>query len=344
MAQSTVTGGTLINLLDWAKRIDPDGDVPIIAELLNQSNEILMDMTWVEGNLPTGHRTTVRTGLPVAAWRILNSGITPSKSTTAQIDEACGILEAWCEIDKDIAELNGNTSAFRLSEAMAFIEAMNQQFVQALMYGDTTVNPERFLGLSPRFSTISGAINGQNVLNANGIGSANTSVYLVCWGPNTITGIFPKGSKAGLVHDDLGLQIIQSATGIGTSRLMAYTDRWQWKCGIALKDWRYVVRLANINIADLTSGSGTQNAQQLLKLLSRMLDRIPSFAGVKPVFYMNRTVYSILRIQALDKSQNAISVQEALDQFGNPKKGMMAFSGIPIRRVDQLLNTESAIS
>lgn len=337
-------GGTVVNLLDWAKRLDPDGDIPTIVELLSQSNEILMDMAWQEGNLPTGHRTTVRTGLPTAAWRILNQGVTPSKSTTAQIDEACGILEAWCEIDKDICELNGNTSAFRLTEAMAFIEAMNQQFAQTLFYGDTTINSERFLGLAPRYSTISGAINGQNVLSANGASSNNASVWLINWGPNTVHGIFPKGSKGGLVHEDLGLQIIQSSTGIGTGRLRAYVDQWQWKCGLALKDWRHAVRLANINTADLVAGSGTQSAQQMIKLMSRMMDRIPSYNQGKPVFYMNRTVYSILKIQALDKSQNAIGVEEAVDQFGNVNKGGMQFLGIPIRRCDQLLNTEAAIS
>ena len=88
------------------KRLDPDGDVPLIAELLNQTNEILDDMQWKEGNLPTGHRITMRTGLPTVAWRLLNNGITPSKSTTAQIDEQCGMLEAWSEVDKDLAELN----------------------------------------------------------------------------------------------------------------------------------------------------------------------------------------------------------------------------------------------
>lgn len=338
------TGGTILNILDWARRLDPTGDVPIIAELLNQTNEILTDMLWVEGNLPTGHRTTIRTGLPTAAWRILNTGVQPSKSTTAQIDEACGIMEAWCEIDQHICDLNGNSSAFRLTEAQAFIEAMNQQQAATLFYGDTTVNSERFLGLSPRFSTISGAINGQNVMSANGSGSDNASIWLVGWGQNTVHGIFPRGSKAGLVHEDLGLQIIQSSTGIGTGRLRAYVDQWIWKCGLAVKDWRYVVRLCNIDISDLTGGVNTQNAQQLIKQMSRMLDRIPSFGLCKPVFYMNRTVYSILRVQGLDKSQNAISVTDALDQFGSPIRGMLQYQGIPIRRCDQLLNTESTIS
>src|SRR5574343_52982 len=112
-----------LTLADWAKRLDPDGKVPMIVELLEQTNDILTDMRWIEGNLPTGHRTTVRTGLPAVAWRLLNQGITPSKSTTAQIDEQCGMLEEWSEVDKHLALLNGNTAAFRLSEGLAFIEA-----------------------------------------------------------------------------------------------------------------------------------------------------------------------------------------------------------------------------
>jgi hypothetical protein len=337
-------GGIALNLMDWAKRLDPDGKTSTIAELLNQTNDVLLDMMWIEGNLPTGHRTTVRTGLPTAVWRLLNGGVTPSKSTTAQLDEACGMLEAFSEVDRDLADLNGNTGTFRLSEGLSFIEAMNQQMVQTLLYGDTTVNPERFMGLAPRYSAISGAANGQNVMSAGGTASNNTSVWLICWGPNTVTGIFPKGSKAGLMHEDLGLVTVETATGITGGRLRAYRDHWQWKCGVALKDWRYVVRLANINTSDLVGSSGTQNAQQMINLLSRMLDRIPSFGMGKPAFYMNRTVFSMLRVQALAKSSAALAIEPGLDQFGNPVRGGLSFFGIPIRRVDQILTTEAQIT
>jgi hypothetical protein len=337
-------GGIALNLADWAKRLDPDGSTSAVVELLNQSNDILKDMPFIEGNLPTGHRTTVRTGLPAATWRLLNGGVNPSKSTTSQLDEACGMLEAYSEVDKDLAELNGNSAAFRMSEAQAFIEAMNQSMAQTLFYGDTTVNPERFLGLAPRFNTISGATNGQNVMSAGGSGSDNTSVWLVLWGPNTVCGIFPKGSKAGLLHEDLGLVTVETATGITGGRMRAYRDHWQWKCGIALKDWRYAVRLANIDVSDLVGSTGTQNAQQLINLMSRMIDRIPAFGMGKPVFYMNRTVFSMIRVQALAKSSAALGIEPALDQFGNPTGGNLNFMGIPIRRCDQILTTEATIS
>src|SRR5512146_2847170 len=162
---------TVLSLLDWAKRIDPKGKTAPIAELLSQNNEILTDMRWMQGNLPTGHRTTVRTGLPTVTWRLLNGGVAPSKSTTAQIDEQCGMLEAYSEVDVDLAALNGDVGAFRLSEAAAFIESMNQEMASTLFYGNSSTDPEQFMGLAPRFDTISGANSGKNIVNGGGSGS-----------------------------------------------------------------------------------------------------------------------------------------------------------------------------
>ena len=190
-------------LLDVAKTLDPNGGTAAVAELLNQSNEMLQDMPWYEGNLPTGHRITTRTGLPDVVFRKINGGVPPSKATTAQIDEACGILEARSEIDKDLAMLNGNTGSFRLLQATSFIEAMNQRMQSTVLYGNVDSVPEAFTGLGPRFGVKSGA-NSSNIIDAGGTGSNLTSIWLVGWGANTVHGIYPKGSTAGLVHNDLG--------------------------------------------------------------------------------------------------------------------------------------------
>lgn len=135
-------------LLDVASRTE-DLKIGAIAELLTENNEILSDMVVKEGNLPTGNKTTVRTGLPQATWRLLNYGVQPSKSKTAQITDTCGMLEAYAEVDKALADLNGNTNTFRLSEDMAFLEAMNQEMAKTLFYGDTSIDPEKFVGLAP---------------------------------------------------------------------------------------------------------------------------------------------------------------------------------------------------
>jgi hypothetical protein len=337
---------TNLTLADWAKRTDPNGNVPIIAELLSQTNEILEDAVFKEGNLPTGERVVIRTGLPTVYWRALNQGIPNSKSTSAQVDEACGMLEARSEVDKDLAMLNGNTAQFRLSEDTAFLEAMNQTQAQTMFYGNPASEPKAYLGLAPRYSALTGAGNIANVLDAKGSSTysatASTSVYLVVWGDNTVYCPFPKGSKAGLVHEDLGEQTVYD----GVNRMQAYATRYQWKNGLVVKDWRYVVRICNINTTDLIAGSGGQaatSATNLIKMMSRAIYRIPNLSMGRAAFYMNRTVHSGLAIQAMDKSQYVLKVNEGLSQFGMPNS-WLSFQGVPIRKVDSLINTESQVS
>lgn len=329
-------GATVLTLTDWAKRLDPDGKVPVIAELLSLTNEILTDMLWKEGNLPTGERVTVRTGLPTVAWRLLNQGVAPSKSTTAQIDEQCGMLEAWSEVDKDLAMLNGNTAEFRLSEAYAFIEAMNQEMAQTLFYGNSGTAPEEFTGLATRYSSLTAA-NGQNVLSGSGSGSDNSSVWLVVWGANSVYGIFPKGSKAGLTHEDLGLVTVEVTAGIAGNRMRAYQDHWQWKAGIALKDWRYAVRICNIDISNLVAKS---SAADLIELMIKAIHRIPQLAMGRPVFYMNRSCLQMLDIQRRDD----VITGGGLTWDTVDGKRQASFRGIPIRLVDALIETEATVS
>jgi hypothetical protein len=331
-----------LTLADWAKRTDPEGRVPVIAELLSQSNEILEDCVFKEGNLPTGERVVIRTGLPAVYWRALNQGIPNSKSTTAQVDEACGILEARSEVDKDLAMLNGNTAQFRLSEDVAFLEAMNQTQATTMFYGNPAIEPKSFLGLASRYSAVPGTAGiGQNILEGGGTGSDNTSVYLVVWGDNTVYCPFPKGSTAGLMHEDLGEQTVYS----GDNRMQAYATRYQWKNGLVVKDWRYVVRIANIDVSDMSNASGTQAstaATQLIKLMTRAMYRIPNMAMGRAAFYMNRTVHGGLSIQAMDRAQNVLSVQQGLSQFGTPYS-WLSFLGVPCRRVDALINAEARL-
>ena len=333
-----------LTLADWAKRTDPEGRIPVIAELLSQTNEILTDCVFKEGNLPTGDRVVIRTGLPSVYWRALNQGIPNSRSTTAQVDEACGILEARSEIDKDLAMLNGNTAQFRLSEDVAFLEAMNQTQATTLFYGNPATDPKQFLGLAPRYSS-SSAGNGQNVLKASaGAGGDNTSIFLVVWGDNTAYCPFPKGSQAGLMHEDLGEQTVY--TDSGANRMQAYATRYQWKNGLVVKDWRYVVRICNVDVSDLMTQTTTQTvtaSTAIIKLMSRALYRIPNMAMGRAAFYMNRTVHSGLAIQAMDRSQYVLKVNEAVSQFGTPYS-WLSFQGVPLRCCDAIINTETAVS
>lgn len=325
-------------LLDVTKRLDPDGKIDTIAELLAQTNEILDDMVWIEGNLPTGHKSTVRTGLPTPTWRKLYGGVQPTKSTTAQITDSCGMLEAYAEIDKALADLNGNAASFRLSEDRAHIEGMNQEFASTLMYGNEGTEPEAFTGFAPRFNTKSGATNGENILlgDASASGGDQTSIWLVVWGPNTAHGIYPKGSKGGLAMEDKGQVTVESIDGVG-GRMEAYRTHYRWDCGLVVRDWRYVVRIANVDTSALVknAASGTD----IIDKMTEALEMVPSLSMGRPAFYCNRTVKSFLRRQITSKVGSSTLTMEQV-----AGKHVTVFDGVPVRRCDSILSTEAVIS
>lgn len=334
-----------LTLNDWAKRLDENGKVDKIVEILNQNNSILSDMIWREGNLPTGHKTTIRTGMPNVAWRKLYEGVQPSKSTTVQITDTCGMLESYSEVDKDLADLNGNTEQFRLSESQAFFEAMNQEMAQTLIYGNATAEPAKFTGLAVRYSELASAdaaASAQNVLGAGGTTGPLTSIWLVGWGDNTVHGIFPKGSKAGLSFDDKGQVTVTDDKG---GYFEAYRAHIKWNAGLTVRDWRYVVRVANISVNDLEGLSGSQALDaktSIIKLMSRAIDHLPSLDAVRPAFYVNRTLFSLLKIAAMEKTSNVLSIEQGLNQFGK-RTSEVVFDGVPIRKVDRIMNNEDVV-
>lgn len=335
---------------DWAKRLEDEYKIASIIELLSQTNEVLDDMLVVEGNLPTGHKTTVRTGLPQATWRLLNQGVPNAKSTTAQIVDTCGNLEVYSVIDKDVADLNGNTAAFRLSEDKAFLEGMSQQVASTLIYGNQFVNPERFTGLAPRYSTVTAA-NSQtaaNVLDAGGTGSTNTSIWVCTWGSDTLHGTFPKGKITGLQHRDMGEWPVTDSAG---NTYQAYRSHFKWEIGLVLRDWRYVARICNIDVTQLTGVA----AANLINLLVRAIYRLPTqpvSAGTiqtsdtpevrasmgRTVIYANRVIRTYLDLQAMNKTNVLLRIEEF---DGKP---ITTFRGIPVRTVDAVLNNEARVT
>jgi len=334
-------GGSVKTLADWAKERDPNGKTAKIVEILSQTNEIIYDALYKEGNQTNGHQTTIRTGLPTAYWRMMNAGTPNSKATSAQIVENCGSLVSRSQVDCELASQEGDEKAFRMSEGKAFMEAMNQEMASTMFYG-SAANPEEFVGLANRYSATTDA-NGENILLAGGAGADNSSMWLVGWGENTIHGIFPRGSKAGLEHEDRGKQEVEDGS---SNSYTAFVDYWKWKNGLVVKDWRYGVRIANIDVSDLAglaTSQATTAATFLPKLMARSLHRLPSRGGIKPVFYANRTVCSLLTIAAMEKSISVLSIEDGLNQFGETIQ-TLKFMGIPVRLCDALTEAESLVS
>ena len=332
MATLSVTNPTL---LDLAKASDPDHKIATIVEILNETNEVLDDMVWKEGNLPTGHRTTIRSGLPTPTWRRLYGGVQPTKSTNVQVTDNTGMLEAYAEVDKALADLNGNTAAFRLSEDRPHIEGMNQEIVDTLFYGNEGTEPEAFTGLSPRFNSLS-AENADNIIVGGSSDTDNGSIWLVVWGENTVHGIVPKGSTAGLMTEDKGQVTIEDVDGAG-GRMEAYRSHYRWDAGLSVRDWRYVVRIPNIDksllVKDAASGA------DLADLMYQAMRRVPNLSAGRPAFYMSRDMLTFLGRQTANLTKSSTLTMENVGG-----KFVESFHGVPVRRVDALSADEALVS
>ena len=324
-------------LLDLASRVDPNGKVAAIVETYSRTNEILQEMAMQEGNLPTGNRTTMRSGLPTVTWRLLNQGVVPSKSTTVQVDHTCGILEAWSEVDVDVVSIQNNKEAFRFSEATAFLEAMNQEMATTTFYGNQAVDPKEFTGFAYHFpyytqSTPDYTESDYNcITNGTAGSSTNTSIYLVGWGPNSVFGFYPQGSQLGIKHeseDNVTANDMQTTPG----RMKVDRDRFQWKLGLALRDWRYVVRICNIDMATISSSIHTV-ADSMIKAVAKLPSR-----NVNLAWYMNADMMTMLQIQAK-------AVPNVMLQYENWQgKPVTTVQGIPVRRCDAIISTEAAVT
>lgn len=338
-----VLGSSVATIVDIAKRLDPDGKIARIAELLNQENEILDDIVWAEGNLPTGDRTTIRAGLPGVSFRALNEGVPRSKSLVSQFDEGAAMLEGFSEVDRKEAIMSGNIGSFRMSEQLAFFESMNQTFTTNLFYGNAAASPKAFTGFMPRMATISGnTTTGQNIIDAGGTGTDNFSILLVVWDVNKVRCIYPKGTKAGLFHEDAS-DVTDASDGYprGTvlydasgNPYMGYRDHYEWNCGLSVKDYRYVARAANISRALLTKDFAT--GADLQDIFIQLAERVQNLNG-RAAFYAPRTVTGYLRRQLVNKKNGFLS----WDEIGGRK--VMSFDGIPIRRVDAMNVQEARV-
>lgn len=342
-------GSGVATLLDVLKEIAPDGSQLDTAEVLTQHTEILQDMTWMEGNLVTGHRDSVRTSLPAPSFRAINEGVPVTKGGVEQIEETAALLEDFSQCDRELAILSGNVERYRLKQAKPHQIGFAHKMAQTVFYGNAATDPKSFTGLAPRYNSLSTAVSqtAANVISAGGTGSALRSIWLVAWSEDTITGIYPKGTKGGLLHEDAtsgsngnahapdGYAPGQALTDANGNLYMGYRDHWLWRCGLMVKDWRYAVRIANIDPTALTFNAAT--GPYLQNLMIRALELIESTEGVKCAFYMPRTIRSFLRQQLVEKKNTFLSLSE---QGGS---ATLNFDDVPIRRIDALNVNETQV-
>lgn len=337
--QPSITSNPTLH--DFMQALDPNDGIAQLGELLNETNRLLDDMTFVEGNLLTGHRFAIRTGLPTPTWRRLYEGVQATKGTRAQVTASTGWLEDYAEVDKALADLNGNAASFRLQEDKGHIEGMSQKAQYDLLYASEDVQAAAITGFMPHFNDKS-AGTGSQIIDAGGTGTDNASILLVGWATDKVYGIFPKGSKAGLQMQDLGevTAYAKDAGGVNIGMYQAYRTHYRWDLGLVVQDYRYVVRIANIDRSLLGADpyAAGYTGANIPDLMFVAMEYLPSLENCRPIFYMDRTITTWLRRQLPHAVKNSTLSTEIVGG-----KRVTDFQGIPIARVDKMRVDEARV-
>jgi len=135
--------------------------------------------------------------------------------------------------------------------------------------------------------------------------------------------------------EDKGQVTIENVDGAG-GRMEAYRTHYRWDMGLVVRDWRYAVRIANIDKSDLVKTAAT--GADLTDLMVQAIEMIPNLNAGRAVFYVPRRIASFLRRQQTNKTVNAtLSVENMAG------KHVTTFDGIPVRRVDRLASDEARV-
>lgn len=336
-------GASYLNLAD-AFRAGGDAATAEVVEALRRSTPAVKDAITVTANKGATHLHAIRTGLPAVTWGRLYQGIPQSKSSRTMVEDTTGFVEGLSTVDERLLQIADNPALLRDSEGNAFMESLGQEAETGIFYHDSASTPEKFKGLFARYNVLGGGGAGNQIIDAGGTGSDNTSIAIVTWGENATHLIHPKGTQAGITRTDRGSQRVLDSDN---NAYYVKEEEFRWHLGLAVRDWRFNARVANIDVSDLIAG--TLNILPFLrrayhKIHGRiratdMRDENASMNG-RTVMYMNRTVYEALDAALTNPATNAALRLTPMQLEGEEVE---AYRGIPIRVTDALLNTEARV-
>lgn len=322
-----VNNGSLLELM---KQRAPNGDALTIAEVLNQDNLIMQDAKWIRANGELFHKMNFRTKLPEGTRRRINEGVLASASQTA--DKVVGIAAyaGRSLIDVDLVNLAPDPAQYRMNEARAHIEGMAQKWVQDLLYANKTEDVESFNGLANLLGKLKDSENLSipTIVNAGGTGNNLTSIYAVVWGENQAFCLYPKNAQTpgDITRKEMGIVSIDDPNKAG-GRYLAYEDYFFMKGGFGHANPRSIGRICNID------PTAPFDEDMLIDLLNNMdIDKGQAF------IYLNRSMFGQIQKRVNDKANVNYSPVEV---WGKPQT---SFLGVPLRRVDAILNTESQVN
>lgn len=332
------------SMIELYRQTDGRGHLIDVIEMLNDTSQgILDDWSWMECNSGTKHTRGIRTGLPSVSWGILYGGIPQSKSTKQMVDDTTGFVEGLSTVDQRQLDLYADKKVeIRSAEGRTFIEAMSQELLTAMFYHNPATNPRLPKGLGARYGVKATSGAGNQIVDAGGTGSDNTSIWFVEHGYDGLSVVYPHGTTAGITRENKGQQRVTDSNGDAY-----YVEEELFRChvGFSVGDWQRIARIANVDVSDMRAGSVeiyNFMRKAYYKLKSRRVNKImDQKAPGRTSIYCNRDV-----LEALD----ALATNDGTtDNFTRLKWGeiegkeVLTYRGHPIRETDALLNTEARV-
>ena len=320
-----------MSILDAAKATGATGNILNCAELLSKKTGMLQDIPWVATDEPESHVSAQATSLPTGSDIVHNVAAAASKSTVANIVETTQGFEIWLTPADSVLNYGGNSGAKMAKEVMRATEAMKQAVQARYITGNGDTSPGQMYGFQVRYSSLSSNA-ARNIIDCDGTGTDNASIYYVRWSPETIYGLYPKGTQAGLKMEDFGRMPVTSSSG----ELILRKVHLEWWFGLSIDDWRQAGRLCNIDMPALNAGTGAD-------LISRMNDlqaAIEDNTHGNGAFYMNRSVHAALRRQ----SRLAVQVGGGMTYKNVNGEDVWDFNGTMVRIIDDMPITETRVT
>lgn len=317
---------TQLTVAQQAKRIDPNGEAAVIAELLEKMNEFLIDAPVIRANKGTDHQVSRRQAMPTVGTRIANQGIDPTLSIVDQIKEPVIHLETLIKMDELIIDQQKDPNGAQWNEVKAHLEAFIQQFSTYTVYGRRALG--QVDGMSVRYNSLALP----NVVSIGGSGSDLTSMLMCEWGERKLHFSYPEFGTAGVEARNKGKEL---TTDADSKEYYAYIYQVLLDFGLTVADSRAIQRLANIE-----SDGATNNLidQTKARDIVRARGRLPKAGEAATIIYANRDLKSQFDIWALEKANGFYMAKNI---SGEP---MATFQGMPIRMLEAILSTESAVS
>lgn len=328
-------GTTMPTLHDLSKTVNAGwtASLPII-ELLAKRMGLYSALRWEEANEGIRHRTSVRTGLPSAAYRLLNLGLTPSDGSYANATFPVAKIGTVGEVDEELVKIAPDKTKFIANKMVGHIEAVLQKLSFELFYG-TAATAEGIIGLGAIYGSLS-AENAQNIIAGGGSdASDNASIYLLNCGPN-LKGLYPRGTPAGIERNVRGY-VDSESLGTSGAKGLVWREYIHVGAGLAVEDWRDGVRVANIDVSALLAESSDAD---LLKLTRKAKHRMLSRPMYDRKWVMHSTVFEYIEHQRDAKQVAGGGVSKAtIDGVEVP-----TLHGYPVVIDDDMVLTEAPVT